>query len=414
MRLFSILFTVFLDYLGIGLVFPFLFPMIMDSSNGFLSPDSSEQFKGLIVGVLLSVYSVAQFWSLPVLGAFSDRYGRKKILNLSLLIAAFGFFIGAIAIIYKSITIFFFSRIIAGIGSGNYAVAQAAISDVTQGEKKTKYFGLLNTACGCGFIIGPFLGGKLSNYSIFGLSSYSTPFFASLILALLNMWLIHYYFKETAKVLKKAKISFFKAISNFQKAFTLNNLRSFFAMMLIFSFGWGFLCEFLPLFLIQTLHYGPEQIGYTYAYIGSLVALFQGFAIRPLVARFSPKTLLMAGLILLGAATPLLFLANSTAHLLLFLLPIMFFEALIYPSASTIISDVSPLDEQGENLGIHQAVQAAGVAIAPLFTGSIVASNPLLPVWVGCFAPLLAFCILFFFKSPMQTLVSVKQNVDSN
>jgi DHA1 family tetracycline resistance protein-like MFS transporter len=409
MRLFSILFTVFLDYLGIGLVFPFLFPLIMEPGNGFLAFDASEEIRGFLVGLLLAVYSIAQFWSLPILGAYSDCLGRKKILNLSLVVSAFGFLIGSIGIIYKSIALLFLSRLVAGIGSGNYAVAQAAVSDVAKDEKKTKYFGLLNTACGSGFIIGPFLGGKLSNYSLFGLSSYATPFFASLILALINMWLVIFYFKETAILLKKTKISLIKAIYNFQKAFSLVNLRSLFSIMLIFSFGWGFLCEFLPLYLIKTLHYGPEEIGFTYAYLGSLVAFFQGFAIRPLVARYLPKNLLKTGLVLLGLVTPLLFLVNSTHLLIIILMPIMFFEALIYPSASTIVSDLSAIDEQGENLGIHQSVQAAGIAFAPLFSGSIVAANPTLPIWVGSFAPLVSFFILYFFKSSLTALVPVKE-----
>jgi DHA1 family tetracycline resistance protein-like MFS transporter len=414
MRFFSILFTVFIDYLGIGLVFPFLFPMIMDPASGFLGLEASEEQRGWVVGLLLAVYSIAQFWSLPVLGGFSDRYGRKKILNLSLFVVAFGFLVGAIGVILQSVWLLFLSRIIAGVGSGNYAVAQAAVSDVARGEKKTKYFGLLNTACGCGFIIGPFLGGKLSNYSLFGFSSFATPFFASFILALINVWLVVYYFKETSTVFKKVKISFLKSIYNFQKAFSLINLRSLFTTMFLFSFGWGFLCEFLPLFLIKKLDFGPEEIGYTYAYIGGLVALFQGFAIRPFVKRFSPKNLLVAGLLLLGSVTPLLFLAHSTSLLLLILLPIMFFESLIYPSASTIVSDSSALDEQGENLGIHQSVQAAGIACAPIFSGSIVALNPTLPIWVGFLAPLLSCALLLLFKSSFWGSTAVEQQNDVN
>jgi DHA1 family tetracycline resistance protein-like MFS transporter len=403
MRLFSILFTVFLDYLGVGLVFPFFFPMIMEPTNGFLDPNTLSETRGLIVGMLLSSYSLAQFWSLPLLGAFSDRLGRKKVLSLSLIIISFGFFIGYLGVIFKSIYLLFLSRIIAGIGSGNYAVAQASIADMTYDKLKHKYFGLLNTACGLGFVVGPFLGGWLSNFSFFNFSSYATPFLASFVLTIANVLMVSCYYRETLTNFKKVKISFFKALHNFQKAFTIRRLKLLFLVMFIFSFGWGFLCEFLPLFLIQRLNYTAEGIGYTYAYLGFLVALFQGLAIRPFINRFSSRTLLMWGLFCLAISTPFLCFAQSSIHLLILLLPIMFFEALIYPSASSLVSDLSLKDEQGQNLGIHQSVQSLAFALAPLFSGSIVVKNVMIIVLVGAIAPFLSFIIIYIYRKVIET-----------
>lgn len=400
MRLFSVLFTVFLDYLGVGLVFPFFFPMIMDPAYGFLSLETSQEMRGLFVGMLISAYSVAQFCSLPILGAWSDRVGRKKVLVLSLVVVCIGFIMGIIGVFAQSVALLFLSRILDGLGAGNYAVAQAALSDVAREGDKTKLFGLLNMACGSGFIIGPFVGGLLADVSLFGYPAFATPFFAAFLLGVFNTLLVKTRFVETATVLKKTKVSLFKGLVNFQKAFTLPRLRVVFAMMFVFSFGWGFLVEFFPLFLMKAYKYGPEEIGFFYAYIGALMALFQGFAIRPFVKRYTPKRLLMAGLLLLGLSTPIIFSVDTTPLLLLVLLPIMFFEALVYPSASTVVSDLSGNDEQGGNLGIHQSMQAAGIALAPLFSGSLVALYPYLPIAVGAIASIASWLILVTFKVP--------------
>lgn len=408
MRLFSLLFTVFLDYLGFGLVFPFFFPMIMEPSHGFMAQDASVELRGLVAGMLVASYSVAQFFALPLQGAYSDRLGRKKVLNLSLWIITFGYLVATIGILLQSIPLLLLSRMIAGFGTGNYAVIQASISDVVDQKEKTKYFGLINMACGSGFIIGPFIGGNLADFSFFGLSNFATPFMIAFILAFINALLIARYFNETLLEFKKEAISFFKSVTNFRKAFTTSNLKPIFWMIFVFSFGWGFMVEFMPFFLMNLLNFGPKEIGYFYAYIGALVALFQGFGIRIFVNRMAPKTLLSLGLFSLGLTVPFLFLADSTLMLAWLLVPAIFFEALIYPSISTIVSDLSGKDEQGENLGINQSLQAAAFALAPLFSGSIVAKHPTLPLWVATAGAFAAFFILYLSKPLTKLLTQEK------
>lgn len=404
MRLFPILFTIFLDYMGFGLVFPIFSPLLLDPAEGILPADTSLAMRGLLVGLLISSYFLAQFFSSPILGGLSDRKGRKKILLYTLFIAFIGFLIGGAGIIYESITLLFLSRLLAGFAAGNYAVAQSVITDVCDEKEKSSSFGLINMAYGFGFIIGPFVGGKLSDPLLSSWFNFATPFWFAALLCLLNLLWLMFWFKETLLVTQKSSINFFKGIQNLQKAFRIQSLRTIFLMMFFFSFGWGFFCEFAALFLIQRYQFGAAEIGNFYAFMGGLIALHQGLLIRPFVKRFPPAKLLQWGLLLMAISLPVILLIEEVSYLFWVMPVILFFEALIYPNASAIVSNLSSKENQGERLGIHQSVQSAAIALSPLFSGSLVALYPHLPITVGSIGALLAGLIYLFNKKPQEDL----------
>jgi DHA1 family tetracycline resistance protein-like MFS transporter len=387
---FPVLFTVFLDFMGFGLVFPILAPLLLETSEGVLPEEASLATRGFLIGLLISSYFLAQFFSAPILGALSDRQGRKKILLVTIALALLGFLIGGCGVCFKSIYLLFLSRLVAGFAAGNYAVAQSVITDFSPEESKTKNFGMINMACGSGFIIGPFIGGKLSDPQFASWCNFATPFWFAALLCLINILWMSIQFRETLQTSLVTPLNIFKGVQNLQKAFKSNQLKMLFASMFVFSFGWGFFCEFIPLFLIQKYHYTPSEIGNFYVYMGSLVAICQGFLIRPFLKRHSPKRLLIAGFFAMGSIMPIALLFNSSLMWLGVLPLILFFEAFIYPNASTIVSNNSSKENQGELLGIHQSVQSAAIAFSPLFSGALVALYPHLPITIGSIATLSA------------------------
>lgn len=365
--------------------------------------------RGLLIGLLISSYFIAQFFSSPILGSLSDRKGRKKIIIFTLSLAFIGFVIGGIGIVIQNVYLLFFSRILAGSASGNYAVAQAVITDISDEGSKTKNFGLINMAYGSGFIIGPFIGGKLSDPHFASWCDYATPFWFAGLLCLFNILWMAACFKETLRAPLQSTLSVFKGIKNLQKALQIEPLRMIFITMFLFSFGWGFFCEFVPLFLMQKYQFRAPEIGNFYAYMGGLVAISQGLLIRPFLKRFSPRFLLLSGLFLLGTTLPILILLEE-AWMLLWILPvILFFEALIYPNASTCVSNLSNKENQGEVLGIHQSVQSAAIAISPLFSGSLVANYPYLPITVGSFMTVLAGSLFLLSKKKEPILSEIDE-----
>src|SRR5579859_1903795 len=175
--LFLMALTVFIDFAGFGLVIPLL-------------PFWAERLGAgpLGVGLVLTMYALAQFLFTPMLGALSDRYGRRPVILASLVIQALAFALSALA---SSLPILLAARFIGGLGASNIGSAQAVVSDVTPVEKRARGMGLIGAAIGLGFVVGPALGGLLASFGS------TVPFWAAMIVALANALLVLRFLPET-------------------------------------------------------------------------------------------------------------------------------------------------------------------------------------------------------------------------
>src|SRR6201985_119098 len=151
-RLWVLVFICVINSLGFGIIVPLLYAY-----------GKHFGLNGTSLGFLMAAFSGAQFIATPVLGALSDKYGRKPLLAISLLGTCISFLMFAEA---RSIIILFAARILDGITGGNISVAQAMVSDTSTPKDRAKRFGILGSAFGFGFIIGPALGGLLSKWGI--------------------------------------------------------------------------------------------------------------------------------------------------------------------------------------------------------------------------------------------------------
>lgn len=391
--LLSLLFTVFLDSLGFGMVFPLFSSLIVDNAAQFFSPDRSIAIRGLVLGLLISSFCLGQFFGGPLLGALSDRMGRKKILLSTLWMAALGYGLSGFGIIWGSLFSLFLARILNGIAAGNYAIAQSVIADTSKEKEKSKNFALLAMAWGTGFVLGPYFGGKLARFG------HSAIFWIAALLCIVNLLLVFWKLKETRDLfsfLNRKKIPMLEGVSQLRKAIQMREFRLIFLVMFIFSLGWGFFTEFSPLFLRGYFELNVEEIGNSYAWLGLWIALSQGLLIRPFLKRYASDILLALSLILLGLILPvMLWLEDSTG--LLWIIPFIAFSvAFVSPTAATIVSNLSSRESQGKMLGIYNSVQQAAIGITPLFSGSLVALYPHLPVTVGSFCMLFAFVLLIW------------------
>ncbi len=387
--LLPLLLTVFIDSLGFGLIYPLLTPLIMQS-DGLMAATASLSLRGWVFGIIISTFCVGQFFGGPILGAISDRIGRKKVICGTLIIAMCSYLLSALAIALGSIWLFVLSRLFVGISSGNFAVAQSMVADLSTEEQKRNNFGFVGMAWGVGFILGPFLGGRLVNAG-----GITAPFLYASLFCLLNILLAWYLLEETMTQPRKTKWTLLGGVRDLKKAFTHPALRGIFIVTFLFSLGWGCFTEFSAIFLIDRFGFGPRDIGNFYAYAGIWVALCQGILIRPLIKRFTPEQLLRAALFFL-AINLLIFLGSESSVIVFIALPFIALpESLIYPNSAAIVSNLSSKDEQGEMLGILNSVQWASMGFLPFFSGSLIANYPLMPI---LFASLLIFCSLGAFS----------------
>jgi len=403
--IFLVLLVGFIDYMGIGLVYPLFSSVLFDRKIDLLHMQASNALRGFYLGVLLSLMPIFQLITAPIWGRLSDQKGRKKILLLSLSISALSYLIGVFGLTYKSLVFLIFSRGLAGIGGGSISVVQASLADASTEENKAHVFGLFNMVLGFGFTIGPFLGGKLSDPGFLKFASYSLPFWFAFVVVCINAFFVAFFFQETRAIdiaSAQKKTLFF---ASFKKAMHAQKIRLLFVCAFIFSFGWSFFFEFIPVYLIGQYRFRSPDIGNFYAYAGGLYALSCAFLIKPVVKRFTADIVFLASLLLAGCYVLLFLWVKDAAYLWIYVPALLFLIALVYPTLTAMISNWAPKQEQGETLGILQSVQSAAFALSPLFSGSLVGLYDQMPVIVGGASMLLAgtvfgsFCLYELIKN---------------
>ena len=147
-QLYIVVLTVFLDLLGISLVFPVAAPLFLGSDATFFASATTLQYKTLILGLLLGAGPIIQFFVAPLLGAYADRAGRKPVLLLSVLVNAVGHALFGVGILTQQLWLLFISRALAGVGSANLSAANSAVVDISDRETKVRNFGLVGMALG--------------------------------------------------------------------------------------------------------------------------------------------------------------------------------------------------------------------------------------------------------------------------
>lgn len=407
-RIWFMFFIVLLDMFGIGILVPVIPQLLGEPTSPYFLLDPSQAELGLIMlGLLVASYPLAMFFSAPVLGVLSDKYGRKPVLLASIAGTSVSYFVFAYAIITKNIPLLFISRIIDGATGGNISVAQAVIADSTKPEERAKVFGFLGAAFGLGFIIGPFLGGILSSPSVLPFFSSHTPFIFSGFLALINAVMIKFFFKESIKEKNKdKKIDVFASLKNVAKAKKFHDIRMLFLVSFLFNAGFAFFTSFFNVYLTNKFSFSTAQIGNFFAYVGVWIILTQLFVVRPLSKKYKETDLLGPAYIASSFGILLYLLPNVPWHLL-FIVPLASIPNGIQQANFTaFLTKKTDEKVRGEVLGINSSVNSLGQSLPPLFAGAIAAvSASYVPIVIAS----LVVCsagIVFIYK--------VKKNLSLN
>ena len=389
--------TIFIDMIGIGVLIPVIPQLLGEPTSPYFLLDPSQIKLGFVLlGFLVASYPIATFFAAPVLGAMSDKYGRKPVLLASILGTSISYFVFAYAIITKNIPLLFISRVIDGLTGGNISVAQAVIADVTKPEDRTKVFGAIGAAFGLGFIFGPFLGGLLSSPSVLPFFNASTPFIFSGLLALFNVFSIRFFFKESIKEKNlESKIDFLASFKNIANAKKFEAVRMLFLVSFLFNAGFAFFTSFFNVYLTNKFDFSPAQIGNFFAYVGIWIIITQVVVVRKLAGKF--KEIDILGPVYFSSAIGiLLYLVPQVAWALLIIVPIASIpNGIQMANFSSMLTKRTDEKMRGEVLGINTSVNSLGQSLPPLFAGAIAAyTASYVPVLLAAFT---VFCAGFVF-----------------
>jgi MFS transporter, DHA1 family, tetracycline resistance protein len=353
--------VVFINLVGFGIVIPLL-PFYGEHFGA--SPDE--------VTWLLAIYSLTQFVTAPIWGRYSDRYGRRPILLLSLAGTVVAYIWLAFA---EDLQTLFWARGLAGITAGSISAAFAYMADITTKENRSKGMGLLGAAFGLGFIAGPAIGGLLAG-SDPATTNYQLPSFVAAAFSGAALLAALFILKESLSDELKAKIAersakerwtLFTAtmkhptvrltiILTFVSVFAFAGLEATFALWSEREFGWG-----------------VEQNGYIFAFIGIISAIIQGSMIGPLSRRIGEIGMVKQGFLALGIGLAALPFAENLPLLLMTMIIIAYGFSISSPALNTLLSLNVPDDQQGGILGIGRSASTLARALGPIGAGYLFA-----------------------------------------
>jgi len=398
-----IFFTSVLNSLGFGILIPVI-PLLLanPSSQYFMLPQNFTLQQGYIIfGFLVASFSLMQFIATPILGQLSDKFGRKKILAISLAGTCISYILFAVGIIIKNIPLLFISRAFDGITGGNISVAQAVVADVTTPENRSKNFGLIGSAFGIGFILGPFLGGILSENRLVSWFSAATPFWFAAILTFANVMLIVTCLAETFKVDKFKKIIWGQSIKNIIKAYNMKKLRILFITVFLFQSGFTFFTTFFSVFLITKFAFTQSNTGNFFAYLGIWLVFTQAFITRLAANRFSEYKILRFSLVFMGIFVFMYLIPSAWWGLLIVAPFFAISNGLTQANITGLISRSVGPQVQGEVLGINASIGALAMSIPAMLSGFIAASlTPSSPAIVAAAVLILSGIIFIAFYRP--------------
>jgi DHA1 family tetracycline resistance protein-like MFS transporter len=363
--LFSAFLTLLNDRLGESIVFPLL-PFLLAGFNA----------DGRTLGLLAGSYALAQFTVTPLIGALSDRYGRRPVIAtcVSGSVLGLGLFAVTVSLDWPAgsslpLILLFGARLIDGVSGGTAATAGAVLADVTPPERRAQAFGLIGVAFGLGFIIGPFLGGQLARLSV------TLPVWVATGFALLNLVVVLLLLPEThpqdarRQMPRKRDLNPFAQIARVMGNPAVGRLcLGFFLFFLAFN---GF-TAILVLYFKQRFNWGPELATTAFLIVGVVATLVQGGLIGPLVKRFGEwrLTLIGLGLVITGC---LLIPATDPERARLGVFSAVAILAsgtgLVTPSLRSLVSRRLDGEGQGAALGSLQALQSLGSFLGPPLAG---------------------------------------------
>ncbi|MFH1473429.1 MAG: MFS transporter [Candidatus Aenigmatarchaeota archaeon] len=348
----TIMIVLITETMGFSLILPFL-------------PFYAQEFGAspLVIGLLLTTFSFFQFLSAPIMGRLSDQYGRKPLL----LISQFATFIGFVVLGFaNSLWMIFLSRIIDGLFGSNFTISQAYLSDISTKKDRSKAFSISGIAFGLGFLVGPGIGGFLSQFN------YQLPSMLAAAVSFATLLIIFFFLPETVKRKEKIKFSI--------KIFHFNDFRKFFSNKKLSPRLWEFFTYALSfavwvstfaLFSQKQMGLDSTDIGYSLTYIGFLSIIIMSF-LPKMINRFGEKNLKYAGMISIMIGMLWSAFANEWISLIGILSLFAFGSGVSRPVLQGSISRIVSSKKQGALMGVTNSLMSISQIIGPLLGGFVI------------------------------------------
>ncbi|MGC5773079.1 MFS transporter [Paenibacillus pabuli] len=380
------LFSVFLCGIGFSIITPVV-PFLVQP---YIS-NPGEQ--ATMVTLLTSVYAFCLFFAAPVLGALSDKYGRRPLLLVCLVGSAIGYFVFGIG---GALWVLFAGRIIEGITGGSISTIFAYFADIIPAEQRTKYFGWVSAVVGVGTVIGPTLGGLLAKMD------YAAPMYFGAIITLLNVGYGFFFMPESLDKKHRLKEITLVRLNPFTQLSDLLSMKNINRLLVSAFLLWipnGSLQAIFSQFTMDTFRWKPVLIGLMFSIMGLQDIISQGFIMPKLLKIRSDKQIAILGMVSEMIGYGLIALSALFSFYPLLIVGMFVFgfgDSIFGPSFNGMLSKSVDASEQGRVQGGSQSIQALARMIGPILGGQIYVSlGHAAPAFMGMILIAVAIPILY-------------------
>lgn len=365
-RLLPLLSTYFVDTFGLAIVYPLLTPLFLNENYGLLSPERTPAQRLVLLSLLIASFPLAQLFGAPLIGALSDRIGRRRVFLITISGGIFGYLLTAIGIQAGLLTLLWIGRILTGLFAANLSLCLAAIADMSRNSTmRARHFGWIGAVGGPGFIIAIFTGGALINYP-------SLAFFLTAALAMINLLIVIRLFRETHPSHPAQPFNVLLGLHNISTAMKFKGVRPIYLSYFFFTMCWVTSMQLLPSYITLRLSGTAFQVSLALICV-ALFWLIANSLVNPWLAKRLPSPAVFS--VALSLLTLLLFLTLAMKNFALFL-PFFslaaLFSALSWTNGLATISLTAPPSIQGSILGINQSISALASIIGPIIGGALV------------------------------------------
>lgn len=372
-----VLMTVFIDIIGVGVIIPVL-PYYIKSFG----------VSDTIVTLLVAVFALLSFVSAPMLGALSDKIGRRPVLIGSIISTSIGWLIFAWA---PSVIWLFIGRMIDGLAAGNVTTAQSSLADIAPDDKtRASNMGLIGAMFGIGFIIGPVIGGLLGSLGP------TIPFWFVGILAAINAVLAYFFLPETHHVKNTdAKISL-NPMKPVIDGFRNREMRALFGVWFLFGVGVAIQQGTFALYMANVFGYTESMIGILFGVIGVLIVINQMALMKQVWLKYFKEKALAHIMLLVFAFGMVLISVPAIVVFAIGIILATFGQGTLRGVFSSMIAGFNP-NKRGEYLGISMSIMSLSMVAGPLIATATFGISPHIPFIIAAGMGIIAFVFMRVF-----------------
>lgn len=385
--------VIFIDSLGASLIIPILPPIAHDPESGLIAV-GSEPYRNIMYGVALGAFSLAMFFGSPLLGSLSDSLGRKRTLLICLAGLAASYSLMTFAIMLKSVWLFIGGRLVGGFFSGSLPVAQAAIIDVTEPDHRARFIGYIMFAVSLGYVIGPLVGGWLSNHTIADWFTLKTPFVFAAILSVINLLALMLAFKDSTGE-RPNRVPYRNPVRTLADAFRSESARTCCILLLFMLLGWNTFFQFIGLFVTMELNFDLQTVSHLVAWAGFGLALAFLVLVGLALKFMKPAAMVSLALFLMTLCIGGALLASRPHEQYALIIIGAAGFGLSYSGLMTRLSASIDADRQGSIMGLAAAIAAFSAGFSAFSFGAaanVSASAPIVAALVFVVLSLLLSC----------------------